>query len=47
MFYLSFWSTSKARGGAESMNRHPRWLYCTVVGLPEAASRDVLWESCF
>ena len=33
---VNFWSKSKARGGAKSKNRHPTWICCTVVGLPEA-----------
>ena len=40
--FVSFWSKSKARGGAKSKNRHSSWLYCTVVGLPEAATRAVV-----
>ena len=34
----TFWSKSKARGGAKSKNRHSSWFYCTVVGLSEAAT---------
>ena len=32
----------EARGGAKSKNRHPSWLYCTVVGLSETATGGVL-----
>ena len=39
VFRESFWSKSKACGGA---NRHPSWLYCSVVGLSEAATGGVL-----
>ena len=39
---LRFWSKLKARGGIKSNNRHFSWLYCTVVGLSEAATRGVL-----
>ena len=35
-------SESEAPGGAKSKNRHPHWLYCTVVGLSEVASGGVL-----
>ena len=33
-----FWSKSKTCGGTKSKNRHPRWLYCTVVGQSEVAT---------
>ena len=42
LFHESFWSKSKARGGAKLKNRHPSWLYSTVVGLSEAATGGVL-----
>ena len=38
----NIWSKSKARGGVKSKNRHPSWLYCTVVGLSEAATGGVV-----
>ena len=40
-FCVNFWSKSKARGGAKSKNRHPTWICCTVVGLPEAVLKEV------
>ena len=36
----------EARGGVISKKRHPTWLYCTVVGLSEAATGGVLEKSC-
>ena len=33
---------SKVRRGAKSKNRHPSWLYYTVVGLSDAATRGVV-----
>ena len=41
-FCVSFWSISKARGGAKSKNKHLSWLYCTLVGLSEAVTGGVL-----
>ena len=38
-----FWSKLKARGGVNLKNRHLSWLYCTVVGLSEAAT-EVLYK---
>ena len=38
---------SKAQGGAKSKNRHPSWLYYTVVGLSEAATKSVLQKKLF
>ena len=38
MFCESFCSKLKACGGVKSKNRHPSWLYCTMVGLSEAGS---------
>ena len=32
-FRESFWSKSKASGGAKSKNKHPNWLYCSMVEL--------------
>ena len=40
-----FWSKSKTCGGAKSKNRHPRWLYCTVVRQSEAATGGVVHEN--
>ena len=37
-----FWSKLKACGGTKSNNRHPSLLYCTMVGLSEAATRGVV-----
>ena len=31
MFYVSFWSKSKARRGAKSKKRHPSWHCCIAV----------------
>ena len=45
-FRVSFWPKSKARGGSKLKDRHPSWLYCTMVRLSEAATGGVLWESC-
>ena len=42
---LSFWSISKAHGGAESMNRYPSWLYCTLVGLSVAFYKKVVFKN--
>ena len=45
LFYLflkSFWSKSKAHAGAKSKNKHPSWLYCNIVELPEAATGGVV-----
>ena len=38
----SFLSNSKAHEGAKSQNKHPSWIYYTVVGLSEAASGGFL-----
>ena len=40
--WWTFWSKSKACGGVKLKNRHPSWLYCTLVGLSEAATGDVV-----
>ena len=40
-----FWSKSKTCGGAKSKNRHPRWLYSTVVRQSEAATGGVVHEN--
>ena len=45
MFCESFWSKLKAHRGAKWNNRHVSWLYCSVVGLSEAATRDMVQES--
>ena len=37
-----FLSKSKARGGTKLKNRHPSWLYCTMVGLSQAATRGIV-----
>ena len=36
----------EVHGGAKSKNRHPTSLYCTVVGLSEAATGGVLYKAC-
>ena len=41
-FCVSFWLKLKARGGTKSKNKHPSWLYCSVVGLSGAATGGVL-----
>ena len=37
-----FGSKLKAHGGGKSRNRHPSWLYCTVVQPSEAATRGIV-----
>ena len=46
-FLCKFLIKMEALGGAKSKNRHPIWLYCTVVGLSEAATGSVLFKKLF
>ena len=39
---FTFLIKTEACGSTKSKNRHPSWLYCTVVGLSEAATSGVL-----
>ena len=36
----------EAHGGVKSKNKHPNWLYCTVVELSEAATGGIYKNSC-
>ena len=47
LFAQHFVSKLKACRGAKSKNKHPSWLYCTMVGLPEAATWGVLLKKLF
>ena len=42
----TFLMKMEVHGGAKSKNRHPTSLYCTVVGLSEAATGGVLYKAC-
>ena len=43
----SFLSNSKVHEGAKSQNKHPSWIYYTVVGLSEAVSGGFLLKRLF
>ena len=40
--FVKVFDQNRKRGGAKSKNRHPSWLYCTVVGLSDAATGGVV-----
>ena len=40
--FVKVFDQNRKRGGAKSKNRHPSWLYCTVVGLSDADTGGVV-----
>ena len=40
--FVKVFHQNRKRGGAKSKSTHPSWLYCTVVGLSDAATGGVV-----